>query len=486
MKILGQQYDPLIPLVIGTQTAATNAFTGVLPLDELKHGQSIRFWLPYAGTSSGNTLELTLRDGSTTGAIQIYYKGTTKLTTHYSAGSLILMTYLENANVNGTSYTGWWCGQDYNSNTTTTTNSTNTSVKIFLIGAKAQGSSQTTFSHDTVYVGTDGHVYSNKSQVVNVSDTQALTNKTYNGYTLGAACAKGVDTTVKDGSSNLVTGDAVHTALRPYCSMIPYGTAIAADSDLNTTDFLKVGNYYCSSNANAKTLSNSPTTSAFMMQVFSPLSTTIDNETTGTWVYRLRKLQVYTGDEYIQYCSAGATAGTWTYGAWVKTARTSDLSSYALASHTHGLHLQIAENLDGGYDLTLADTDSDMGNTVTIPSAITGGTALTYAVLYNSSTGTTGTVTLSETAANFSMIEIIVGYADIYGANSVKVYSPNGKTTDIAVGVAGTNQVQVGRTRCKISGTSITQSYNATTAYKSSAFTNQTNAIYIKTVIGYR
>ena len=108
MKMFGQQYDPLIPLVIGTQTAATNQFTGVLPLDQLKHGQSIRYWLPYAGKSSGNTLNLTLRDGSTTGEIQLYYKGSTKLTTQFSAGSLIMLTYLENANVGGVTYTGWW------------------------------------------------------------------------------------------------------------------------------------------------------------------------------------------------------------------------------------------------------------------------------------------------------------------------------------------------------------------------------------------
>lgn len=108
MKRFGQQHDPFIPLVIGTQTAATNQFTGALPLDELKHGQSIRYWLPHAGKSSGNTLNLSLRNGTTTGEKQLYYKGSTKLTTQFSAGSLILLTYLENANVNGVTYTGWW------------------------------------------------------------------------------------------------------------------------------------------------------------------------------------------------------------------------------------------------------------------------------------------------------------------------------------------------------------------------------------------
>ena len=46
--------------------------------------------------------------------------------------------------------------------------------------------------------------------LVGLSTSQALTNKTYNGYTLAAACAKGVVTTV-DTSANLPTSNAVKT-----------------------------------------------------------------------------------------------------------------------------------------------------------------------------------------------------------------------------------------------------------------------------------
>ncbi len=113
---------------------------------------------------------------------------------------------------------------------------------------------------------------------------------------------------------------------RLFCSMVPYGTTIPASANLNTTTYLKVGNYFCASNANAGTLTNSPVTEAFMMQVYTPLSTTFDNETTGTWVYRIRKLMTYAGHEYIQYCYAGATANSWTYGAWSKMAKTSDIT----------------------------------------------------------------------------------------------------------------------------------------------------------------
>jgi len=103
-----------IPLVIGTQTAATGTWTGVASFSELKDGQSIRYWLPYNG--SGNaTLNLTLSNGSTTGAKNVYLKGTTRLTTHYAAGSSILLTYFSAASVAGTEYAGWWAHSDYNS-----------------------------------------------------------------------------------------------------------------------------------------------------------------------------------------------------------------------------------------------------------------------------------------------------------------------------------------------------------------------------------
>ena len=99
------------------------------------------------------------------------------------------------------------------SNTKNTAGSTDSSSKLFLVGATSQAASPQTYSHDTAYVGTDGHLYSDSKQVVNLSGTQALTNKTYEGYTLAAACAKGVATTVASGNTSLVTSGAVYTAI---------------------------------------------------------------------------------------------------------------------------------------------------------------------------------------------------------------------------------------------------------------------------------
>ena len=46
----------------------------------------------------------------------MYYSGATRLSTHYAAGNAIHLTYRVNANINGSSYTGWWADANYNSN----------------------------------------------------------------------------------------------------------------------------------------------------------------------------------------------------------------------------------------------------------------------------------------------------------------------------------------------------------------------------------
>lgn len=104
-------------MIVGTQTAATGAWTGNASFSELKDGQQIAYWLPYSG--SGNaTLELTFPDGTTTGAIPCYFSQQTRLSTQYGAGNVIRLTYRENAQY--FSYTiekGWWADANYNTDT---------------------------------------------------------------------------------------------------------------------------------------------------------------------------------------------------------------------------------------------------------------------------------------------------------------------------------------------------------------------------------
>ena len=101
--------------VKGTQTSKTGNWTGNINVSALYDGLTIAYWLPYAPDGNAS-LNLTLNNGTTTGAINCYYSGTSRLTTHYGAGNTILLTYWSNANINGSSYTGWWAHSQYYSN----------------------------------------------------------------------------------------------------------------------------------------------------------------------------------------------------------------------------------------------------------------------------------------------------------------------------------------------------------------------------------
>ena len=134
LRLSGTQFiNTKIPFVAGTQTAATGSWTGVCnDITALYDGLTIAYWLPYAG--SGNaTLNLTI-NGTATGAKNCYYGGTSRLTTHYGAGNIIYLTYQSAANINGTSYEGWWAQSQYYSNTI----------------------SQLRWEYSTVYAGTAG------------------------------------------------------------------------------------------------------------------------------------------------------------------------------------------------------------------------------------------------------------------------------------------------------------------------------------------
>lgn len=120
--------------------------------------------------------------------------------------------------------------------TKNTAGTTNTTDKIYLAGGKSQGDNPQTYSNINCYAS-GGKLYSNAKEVVNLSDTQSLTNKTYDGltltkattgftiaggttsktltvndnYTLGAACVKAVDSSISAASTstNLPTSQAV-------------------------------------------------------------------------------------------------------------------------------------------------------------------------------------------------------------------------------------------------------------------------------------
>lgn len=98
-RILGTLYAPdmrntnrITEFIVGTQASSTGSWTGVTKDDSLYDGKNINYFLPYAG--SGNaSLNLTLSNGTTTGAKPVYLWGTSYVTTHYPVNSCINMTY---------------------------------------------------------------------------------------------------------------------------------------------------------------------------------------------------------------------------------------------------------------------------------------------------------------------------------------------------------------------------------------------------------
>lgn len=124
---------------------------------------------------------------------------------------------------------------------------------------------------------------------------------------------------------------------REFFRMLPKGgTHIPANADLNSLEYIRVGNYYNSLDVESKTIKNIPLASAFMMYVLSPLSEVYDNEKTSQWVYRLRILVNYRGENvFIQFVSSGATKGEFTYNAWLKLTNSKDLAAVSNIINAH-------------------------------------------------------------------------------------------------------------------------------------------------------
>ena len=103
-------------------------------------------------------------------------------------------------------------------------------------------------------------------------------------------------------------------------------------------------------------------------------------------------------------------------------------------------------------------------------------------VLYDNTSGTTGTITLSQSAANFSYMRVYYRDSDaLYG--SVDVYSPNGKSLWLSSAAIESHGTYFKRANIKISGNSITFTKNTEATIKGSTYNFYTgNYIYITRV----
>ena len=145
--------------VKGTQKASTNAWTGYIPVESLYEGLTIAYYLPYAGTSSSATLNLTLSNGNTTGAVAVYYTATSRATTHYGVGSTIYLTYYpaNTISTNGNLVTSAsWRRCDYNANSTTnqtllTTNTNRPLLMAAVDNTSTASSNSSTYRNNEIF-----------------------------------------------------------------------------------------------------------------------------------------------------------------------------------------------------------------------------------------------------------------------------------------------------------------------------------------------
>lgn len=201
----------------GTCTTAADTATKSVTVDskfQLKAGAIVVVKFTNTNTYSSTTDNPVKLDVNSTGAKNIWYNNTnsgegntgTNTTAYGYANRYVTYTY------DGTYWVWTSHSVDNNSDTKNTAGTTNTTDKIFLAGGKSQAANPQTYSNENCYAS-GGKLYSNAKEVVNLSDTQALTNKTYNGYTLADASAKSVDTSISAASTsaNLPTSQAVAT-----------------------------------------------------------------------------------------------------------------------------------------------------------------------------------------------------------------------------------------------------------------------------------
>ena len=202
--------------VKGTQTTNTAAWTGSINITELESGTTIAYYLPR--TSAANvTLKLTLRDGTETAAVPVYFQGSTRLGTQYPAGSIVFMTYYAagDINVGGTTTSDdRWVINSYNASQNTDTKVTQTKTTTetgafdILISASASGTA--TKTEGALKDSDFNYNPSTNTLTVPAAAITTLTATTINGVTVGAN-PKFTDTTYANGTGITIgSGNAIN------------------------------------------------------------------------------------------------------------------------------------------------------------------------------------------------------------------------------------------------------------------------------------
>lgn len=172
-------------------------------------------------TSSTNPVQNKLVTNALNGKLST--SGTAAKATADASGNIIVDTYETKANAitglsvsgrtitytKGDGSTGTITTQDNNTDTKNTAGSTDSSSKLFIIGATSQASNPQTYSHDTAYIGTDGKLYSG-GKVVIASGDKATSASSADSATKATQDASGnVITSTYETKANAITGLSV-------------------------------------------------------------------------------------------------------------------------------------------------------------------------------------------------------------------------------------------------------------------------------------
>lgn len=157
---------------------------------------------------------------------------------------------------------------------------------------------------------------------------------------------------------------------------------VPSNVDLNTTQYLRIGTYYCNSSAVGATITNNPARGAFTMRVYNPIGYAYDNESTSSWCSRVRELKDLSGNEWRQAVYTNGTAGVFSYYAWQKVVRQNDLldmvypvgsiymsvNNVSPQSFLGGTWEQIKDTflLSAGDTYTAGDTGGEATHTLTV------------------------------------------------------------------------------------------------------------------------
>lgn len=114
------------------------------------------------------------------------------------------------------------------------------------------------------------------------------------------------------------------------------------------------------------------------------------------------------------------------------------------------------------------------------------GVCLSGNVLYNNASGTAGTVTLSDSAENYTYLEIFYRSSGDNACGSVKVFNPNGKLVHLGTihYIADYDYAKFALVNVLGSMITFRQNYQITLKSNGSSYSSE-NAIYITRVVGY-